>query len=150
MATRKTTGKLPTGKSGETDISATRELAGDGLRRREVLCAMLGLAAGRLGAADEVVQPAEWASLAGELGVTTGSFVRHLSEERQAGKLWLLDLPKLMRDELGMKVIDLMTATLPSLAPDYLKRLRDAAEDAGCVLTNLKMNQRGLDLGSSD
>jgi hypothetical protein len=95
-------------------------------------------------------QPATRVSLAGELGVTTGSFVRHLSVEPQAGKLRLLDLPKLLRNELDMRVIDLMTATLPSLEPDYLKRLRDAAEDAGCILTNLKMNQPGLNLGSPD
>jgi hypothetical protein len=94
--------------------------------------------------------PARQASLAGELGVTTGSFMRHLSEERQAGKLRLLDLPKLLRNELNMRVIDLMTATLPSLKADYLKQLRDAAENAGCILTNLKMNQRGLNLGSAD
>ena len=112
--------------------------------------AMAGLAVCGRQVVGDVLQPAERASLAGELGVTTGSFVRHLSAERQVGKLRLLDLPRLMRDELGMKVIDLMTATLPSLAPDYLKRLREAAEEAGCVLTNLKMNQRGLDLGSAN
>jgi hypothetical protein len=89
-------------------------------------------------------------SLAGELGVTTGSFVRHLTAEAQAGKLRLLDLPQVMRDELDMRVIDLMTATLPSLEPEYLQKLRDAAERAGCVLTNLKMNQRDLHLGSND
>ena len=121
----------------------------DGLRRREFLWAMFGLTAGGVRGVDGA-EPAVKAPLAGELGVTTGSFVRHLSAERQAGKLRLLDLPKVMRDELGMKVIDLMTATLPSLAPDYLKRLREAADEAGCVLTNLKMNQRGLDLGSAD
>jgi hypothetical protein len=89
-------------------------------------------------------------SLAGQVGVTTGSFVRHLAAERQGGKLWLVDLPGIMRDELDMKVIDLMTATLPSVEPAYLERLRAAAERAGCVLSNLKMNQAGLDLGTDD
>ena len=42
--------------------------------------------------------------------------MRHLTVEPQAGKLRLLDLPRIMRDELGMRVIDLMTATLPSLS----------------------------------
>jgi sugar phosphate isomerase/epimerase len=51
-----------------------------------------------------------------------------------------------MRDELGMKVIDLMTATLPSLEPDYLDRFRDEANRAGCVITNLKMNQPKLEM----
>ncbi len=85
-----------------------------------------------------------------ELGITTGSFVRHLVETAQPGKLRLLDLPRLMRDELGMRVIDLMTATLVSLEPPYLEQLRQAAADAGCVLTNLKMNQKGLDLAAAD
>jgi hypothetical protein len=90
------------------------------------------------------------ASLAGELGVTTGSFVGHLSVERQEGKLRLLDLPQIMREQLDMRVIDLMTATLPSLEPDYLHRLREESERVGCILTNLKMNQPGLNLGSAD
>jgi hypothetical protein len=85
-----------------------------------------------------------------ELGITTGSFVRHLVETAQPGKLRLLDLPRLMRDELDMRVIDLMTATLVSLEPRYLDQLRQASADAGCVLTNLKMNQKGLDLAAAD
>lgn len=85
-------------------------------------------------------------SLAGELGVTTGSFSKHIA----SGKVRLLDLPRRMRDELDMRVIDLMTATLESMEPTYLDMLRAAAADAGCVLTNLKMNQTGLDLASAD
>ena len=85
-----------------------------------------------------------------EIGVTTGSFMRHLSADSQPGKLRLLDLPRLMRDELGMKVIDLMTATLASMDNAYLDQLRSAAGSAGCILTNLKMNQPGLDMASAD
>lgn len=85
-----------------------------------------------------------------EIGVTTGSFTRHLTPERQPGKLRLLDLPQIMRDELGLRVIDLMTATLASLEPRYLDELRAAAERHGCILTNLKMNNPGLDLASAD
>ena len=88
--------------------------------------------------------------LAGEVGITTGSFSKHLSAEPREGKLRLLDLPKIMREELDMRVIDLMTATLVSLEPAYLDQLRTAAERAGCTLTNLKMNQRGLDMASPD
>src|SRR5262245_25044461 len=73
-------------------------------------------------------------ALHGELGITTGSFMRNIT----AGKFKLIDLPRIMRDELGMRVIDLMTATLESLEPNYLDRLRGEAEKAGCVLTNLK------------
>lgn len=84
------------------------------------------------------------------LGITTGSFMRNLSPEPAPGKLVLLDLPRIMRDELDLRVIDLMTATLVSLGPAYCDKLRDAAEKAGCVLTNLKMNQPELHMANAD
>ena len=116
------------------------------MNRRDFLRSSAGAAAlaslGRAAAAP--------ASLAGEIGITSGSFMRHLSHERAAGKLRLLDLPKIMRDELGMKVIDLMTATLVSLEPAYVDQLRAAATDAGCVITNLKINFAQADLGQAD
>ncbi len=88
--------------------------------------------------------------LAGEIGITTGSFTRQLSPTARTGKVRLLDLPKLLREELDMRVMDLMTATLVSLEPDYCEQLRAAADRAGCVLTNLKMNNPGLDFASTD
>jgi hypothetical protein len=87
--------------------------------------------------------------LAGAIGITTGSFSRHLSAEPEPGKLVLLDLPQIMRDELDMSVIDLMTANLTSLEPSYCEQFRAAAEKADCVVTNLKMNQR-VDMASGD
>ena len=86
------------------------------------------------------------ASLEREVGITTGSFMRNIT----AGEFRLLDLPRRMRDELDMRVIDLMTATLVSLEPAYVDQLRGEAEKAGCVLTNLKMNQKGLEMASPD
>ncbi|MGE0758759.1 MAG: sugar phosphate isomerase/epimerase family protein [Pirellulaceae bacterium] len=94
--------------------------------------------------------PATPESLQGQLGVTTGSFMRHLSSEAAPGKLRLLDLPRMLREELGMRVIDLMTATLPSMEPAYLGEFRNRAERVGCVVTNLKMNQPGLELAHAD
>lgn len=88
--------------------------------------------------------------LAGKIGITLSSLSRHLSVERKPGKLRLLDLPRLMRDELDMSVIDLMTPAIPSYEPEYLDQLRAAAEDAGCILTNIKLNQRGLSMTSDD
>jgi Xylose isomerase-like TIM barrel len=118
------------------------------MNRREFLRSSIGAAVGAS------LLPrgtgAEAAPLAREIGITTGSFVRHLTVQAQEGKLRLLDLPRIMREELDMRVIDLMTATLASAEPDYLDRLRAAAERAGCILTNLKMNQKGLDLATGD
>jgi hypothetical protein len=117
--------------------------------RRNFLRSAVG-AASCAWAANATAEGKSWPALTGEIGITTGSFVRHLSETPQAGKLRLLDLPRIMREEMDMWVIDLMTATLVSLEPAYLEQLRAATEKAGCVLTNLKMNLRDLDLGSED
>jgi len=89
-------------------------------------------------------------SLDRQIGITLSSFGRHLSADKAPGKIRLLDLPRMMRNELDMRVIDLMTAGIPSFEPAYLDQLRAAAEDAGCLLTNIKMNQPGLSMGSND
>ena len=88
-------------------------------------------------------------SLAGEVGITTGSFMQHLRADPALHKTLLLDLPRRMREE-DMRVIDLMNETLASLEPAYLDELRSRAEQHGCVITNLKMNQRNVDLASPD
>jgi len=127
----------------------TSRQSGDGQTRRTFLGAATGAVAFSALTSLRGAAPIR-DSLAGEIGLTTGSFMRHLSAEAAPGKLRLLDLPQLMRDELGMRVMDLMTATLVDLSPVYLDALRAAADRAGCVLTNLKMNQPGLDLGHPD
>lgn len=88
--------------------------------------------------------------LAGEVGITTSSLSGHVAPRPARGKITLLELPQILRDELDMRVIDLNTSTLASAEPAYLDKVRAAADRAGCVLTNLKMNQRGLDMNSRD
>jgi sugar phosphate isomerase/epimerase len=90
------------------------------------------------------------AEVKGLIGLTSGSLTRHLSVTPASGKLVMLDLPRIMRDELDLRVLDLMTATLPSMQRDYLEKLRRRAEDAGVIITNLKMNQKNIDMGSQD
>lgn len=85
-----------------------------------------------------------------EVGVTTSSFSRHLVAKPGRGQFSLLDLPGILRNELDMKIIDLNTSTLASEESKYLEQVREKAIKAGCVITNLKMNQRGLDLSSND
>jgi hypothetical protein len=85
-----------------------------------------------------------------EVGITTSSLSGHLAAQPAEGKFTLLQLPRFLRDELDMRVIDLNTSALASYEPEYLDRVRKAAEDAGCVITNLKLNQRGLDMSSPD
>ena len=88
--------------------------------------------------------------LAGQVGITTSSLSGHLVANPKAGQFSLPELPRIMRDELDMRVIDLNTSSLASQEPAYLDRCREAAEKAGCVFTNLKLNQRGLDMNSSE
>ncbi|MEY4939895.1 MAG: hypothetical protein RIQ93_1630 [Verrucomicrobiota bacterium] len=88
-----------------------------------------------------VIRNAAWA---GEVGVTTSSFFRHMIKDGTDRYFDLYELPKVMRDELGMKVIDLNTGTLDTRDPAKLDRFRKALDDAGCVATNLKVNATRL------
>ena len=119
------------------------------LSRREFVQRAAGLAA-----ATALVARAQAAAknhpLAREVGVTTGTFLSHYQKNSGDPRQTLLELPNVMHGELGMRVIDLMTATVPSFEPAFLDRFRAAVDRAGCVVTNLKMNQPGLDLASPD
>ena len=85
-----------------------------------------------------------------QVGVTTSSFSGHLVASPNARQFSLTDLPKLMRDELDMRVIDLNTSSLGASSPAWLDKVKSAVDKAGCIMINLKMNQRGLDMNSPD
>jgi hypothetical protein len=89
-------------------------------------------------------------SLQDEVGVTTSSFSRHLVARPGDKQFSLIDLPKIMRDDLDMRVIDLNTSSLGETSPAWLDKVRHAVDKAGCVMINLKMNQQGLDMNSPD
>lgn len=90
-------------------------------------------------------------NLAGEVGVTTSSFSGHLvASPKKPSQFSLLELPRILRDDLDMRVIDLNTSSLGRVDKRWLDQVRKAVDDAGCVLTNLKMNQSGLDMNSPD
>ena len=88
--------------------------------------------------------------LARHIGVTTGSFMQHLRLDPKLRTTFMLDFPQRMREQLGLKVIDIMSETLASFEPAYLDQVRARAEKHGCIITNLKMNQEAADLGSPD
>src|SRR5688572_26135789 len=79
-------------------------------------------------------------SLAGEVGLTTSSIFRQNAGRAADRNFELWDIPKILRDELGMWVIDLSTGTLGNRDPKRADRMRVEAEKAGCVITNLKVN----------
>jgi sugar phosphate isomerase/epimerase len=78
------------------------------------------------------------------------SSVARLVGDAGPEKISILDWPKLLRDELDMKVIDLNSGVLSSTEPAYLDRVRAAADKAGCILTNLKINRSDIDIGNRD
>jgi len=84
-------------------------------------------------------------TLGRKLGVVSASFGSHFSNK--GGPMSLIDFPKFLRDELDLEVIDFNSMNFDSFAPDYLDKLRTAVADAGCIATNLKMNQK-VDMNS--
>jgi hypothetical protein len=108
--------------------------------QRRLFLGTLALAAIRTLGGSTVARAADekpkHADLVGQMGITTGSFNKNIA----AKKFALIDLPKIMRDELDLKVIDLMTATFPYRNAEYCERFRKAADDTGRIVTNLKMN----------
>lgn len=90
------------------------------------------------------------ASLRDEVGITTSSFSRHLVARPGGKQFSLIELPRIMRDDLDMRVIDLNTSSLGETTPAWLDKVRKAVDKADCVMINLKMNQKGLDMNSSE
>ena len=118
------------------------------MSRRTFLATGAALAgAATLRARGAVVKNAAWA---GEIGLTTSSIFRQMTEGRADRKFGLLDLPKVMRDELGMKVIDLNSGTFESRDPAQLEKFREALDDAGCVVSNVKVNTTVLGVKVQD
>ena len=114
------------------------------ITRRELLA---------IGAAGLTIRPALLKASAAvplerEVGITTGSFSPQLREN--PARFRVPELLKIIRGELDMRVVDVYTPSLASMEPKYLDSVRSAAERAGCILTNLKLNQPGLEMGSRD
>lgn len=86
-------------------------------------------------------------SFTGQVGITTGG---GLGKKRECGELNLVSLPDYVRNELGMSLIDVNSLWLESYEAEYLQLVRTAAEEAECVLTNLKVNHSFGDLYSED
>jgi hypothetical protein len=108
------------------------------MSRRQFLATSAALAgAATLHGRPAVPQNAAWA---GEVGVTTSSLFRQMNAGRADRTFGWLDLPKFMRDELGMKVIDLNSGSFESSEPAKLERFRAALDAAGCVVSNVKVN----------
>ncbi|MDG1896257.1 MAG: TIM barrel protein [Fuerstiella sp.] len=130
--------------------------ATDKLNRREALrLGGVALAGATAAATPSTTAAAPHANDSTELddaiGIVTASAAAHLTTSIRKGSFTLLQLPQIMREELDLRVIDLNTSSFPDFASvdeKYCERLRRVADRFGCVLTNLKMNQRGIDMNS--
>jgi hypothetical protein len=83
-----------------------------------------------------------------ECGITSSSFLHQIGPGK--GPMTIMDLPKIARDELGMRILDINTNSLGSIEPDHAERLRAEVDRTGCIVTNIKLNQRDIDMNHAD
>lgn len=86
----------------------------------------------------------------GDVGVNTSSFARQNRATTADQRIDPFDVPALLRDEVGVRVIDLVHTMLATREPRTLERFRARAEAAGCVITNLKVNAHDLPFDGDD
>jgi hypothetical protein len=84
------------------------------------------------------------------VGVNTSSFARQNRATEPAQRIDPFDVPRIMREELDIRVIDLVSTMLATREHHTLQRFRAAAERAGCIVTNLKVNDATLHFESDD
>jgi hypothetical protein len=84
------------------------------------------------------------------VGVNTASFSRHLRATEAAQRIDVYDLPRLVREDLDIRVLDVVSTMLNTREHPPLEKFRAAAESAGCVITNLKVNLPDLRFDSED
>ena len=89
-------------------------------------------------------------SLPGTLGVNVSSFARQVRSTEAGVRIDAFDLPRVLRDELDVRILDLVSTTLNTRDERMLTRFRESAENAGCVITNLKVNDQKLPFDGAD
>src|SRR5688500_1780034 len=114
--------------------------------RRAFLLGAVGLAAATLRAARPPTRP----PLDEIVGVNTSSFARQNRATVVEQRIDPFDVPRILRDEVDVRVIDLVSTMLGTRDPATLARFRTEADRRGCVITNLKVNDRTLHFESED
>ena len=74
------------------------------------------------------------------IGINTVCFNWHYRAAAAAQRIDPYDVPRLMSDELGVRVIDVVSTMLNTREHAPLEKFRQEAERARCVITNLKIN----------
>ncbi|MGH7946642.1 MAG: sugar phosphate isomerase/epimerase family protein [Opitutaceae bacterium] len=79
-----------------------------------------------------------------DVGINTSSVGRQVRATAASQHIDPFDLPRLLREELDVRIIDLVHTTLNTREHRILDRFRTQAGAAGCVITNLKVNDHDL------
>lgn len=86
----------------------------------------------------------------GDVGVNVSSFTRQIRTKEAGQHVDPFDLPRILRDEVNVRIIDLVSTTLNTREHRTLGRFRASAEAAGCTITNLKVNEQNLPFDGQD
>lgn len=62
----------------------------------------------------------------------------------------LEDFPGFVRDRLGLSQVEMWSLHFDELSPDYCRRLRAAAANAGSRIVNIQLDSRKIDLAHTD
>ena len=84
------------------------------------------------------------------VGINLSSFSRQNRATEASEHIDPYDVPRIMRGELNLRVIDLVSTMLNTRESGPLEKFRKEADRAGCVITNLKVNLPALRFDSDD
>lgn len=84
------------------------------------------------------------------IGLNTSSFGPQRNSTDPAQRIARDDIPRVLREELGLTIIDLESVTFGPPEPAAAARFRALAEKAGCTIINLKVNAHDLPFDSED
>lgn len=95
-------------------------------------------------------QPARRSPLLDFVGINTVCFSRQQRASNASQQIDPYDIPRLVREELDVRVLDLVSTMLNTHDHAPLEKFRAQADRAGCVITNLKINLPKLRFDSED
>ena len=84
------------------------------------------------------------------VGINTSSFGRQTRATDPAQRIEPFDVPRIMAEELDVRVVDLVSTMLATRETPTLERFRRETERRGCIITNLKVNDPRLAFESED
>ena len=118
-------------------------------RRRILMLGIGGFAAATLRAAS-AGRAGLWPPLPDFVGINTACFAQLQRATDPAKRVDPYDLPRLIRGELDVRILDLVSTMLGTREHGPLEKFRAEADRAGCIITNLKVNLPDLRYDSEE